>query len=134
MYYLGSLGKLDHTQYFHKFSSDAINIHKTLNMDSTSAYLPQINEIIRRDVEAGIMKKIMDEIVDLTGIRRKSMDVDRMIKSFIPLSLFHKFSCFSYLVLGLGLSIAVFIFEIIISKYVILRKVGPTKAFYVYKQ
>ncbi|KAJ9598977.1 hypothetical protein L9F63_010571 [Diploptera punctata] len=52
MYNLRFLGELNNSVYFHKFSGDVINIHKTLNMDNTSPFVPLINTVIKRLVEA----------------------------------------------------------------------------------
>ncbi|KAJ9600972.1 hypothetical protein L9F63_000867 [Diploptera punctata] len=130
MYYFRMMGKLDMADTFHKFNSEAINIHLTLNMDSTSVYLPQLNDIVKRVVEAGIMEKMVDDVVDPSGIRQRVTSRNNVLNNFVPLSLFHTFSCFFYLTLGLTLSVTVFIAEIFVSKHVTTLRVNPSQSFY----
>ena len=132
-YNLRLLGKLNQSASFHKFSSDVINIHKSLNMDSTSAYLPMVNSMIKRVVESGIVEKIVSDVVDPSDLRRRVKENDKKMNEFVPLSLLHTFSCFFYLVSGWSLSLIVFACEIFLSKYVVLYKVGVTQEFYGYK-
>ena len=98
LYNLRVLGKQNSSASYHKFTTDAVSIHRTLNMDSSSGYLPQVSEVIRRLVESGIVNKIVDDMVDPSGLWKRIKARDNLLDSFVPLSLFHMFSCFSLLV------------------------------------
>ncbi|KAJ9580701.1 hypothetical protein L9F63_024121 [Diploptera punctata] len=108
-----SLGMLNRTSYFHKFSNGVINVHRSINMDITSPYLRQVNTVIKRLVESGIVDKIVDNYVDPTGLWKQINSGHRILEDYVPLSLFHLLSSFIYLCLGFIMSFVVFVAEII---------------------
>ncbi|KAJ9576761.1 hypothetical protein L9F63_025342 [Diploptera punctata] len=116
MYNLRFLGEFNDSVTFHKFSSDVINIHKTLIMDITSPLVPLINKVIRRLVEAGIVDEIVESVVDPSGYWQRSRSSIILLGNFVPLSLFHLFSCFVYLIVGSICSCFVFLGELIAFK------------------
>ncbi|KAJ9580702.1 hypothetical protein L9F63_024122 [Diploptera punctata] len=115
LYNFGSLGLLNRTYYFHKFSNGVINVYRSINMDITSPYLPQVNIIIKRLVESGIVEKLVDNSVDPSGMWKKIKSGHSILEDYNPLSLFHLSSSFFYLCFGFTLSFLVFVAEIIIN-------------------
>lgn len=99
---------------FHKFSSDGVIIQETINMFPTSPHLPYVNRLIKRLVESGIVKRIVDDFVDPSGWTRGVRLKYNAILEYESLSVFHMTSPFAYISIGLCLSFLTFIGEIII--------------------
>ncbi|PSN57445.1 Ionotropic receptor 783 [Blattella germanica] len=113
LHYYPRVSKRRDATVFHMLSEDSLSITRFFTMDSTSAFLPFLNEIIRRLVEGGIVDRIAEDFVDPEGLRRGYNDL-KWYNKYAPLSIFEIFSAFLYLCSGLGLSFSVFIFEMII--------------------
>ncbi|KAJ9580700.1 hypothetical protein L9F63_024120 [Diploptera punctata] len=116
LYNFRSFGILNQTALFHKMNTVVINIHRTINMDVTSPYLPQVNIIIKRLVEAGIAKKLVDNFSDPSALWKRIKSEHKILYEYVPLSLFHLSSPFFYLSLGLTGSFLLFIGEIIVNR------------------
>ncbi|KAJ9583295.1 hypothetical protein L9F63_022362 [Diploptera punctata] len=105
------------TTSFHKFSSEGISVHRTLNMFTLSPYLPLVNKLTKRLVEAGIVEKIVDDFVDPSGWTRGVKLEANAKNDYIPLSLLHMTSVFTYLLIGLALSNVIFVGEVILNYF-----------------
>ncbi|KAJ9576759.1 hypothetical protein L9F63_025340 [Diploptera punctata] len=89
---------------FHKFSKSTINIHRTLQLHITSPFVPLLNSVVE------------NFNVDPTGKKLGDVSEESLINIFEPLSLFHIFSSFMYLFIGLFLSFVFFVAEILLHK------------------
>ncbi|KAJ9580703.1 hypothetical protein L9F63_027550 [Diploptera punctata] len=118
LYNFRSLGMLNRTSYFHKFSNGVINVYRFITMDMTSPFLPQLNIVIKHLVEAGIVEKLVDNSVDPSGLWKKIRSEHSILEEYVPLSLFHLSSSFIYLCFGFTLSFLVFVTEIAVRFYV----------------
>ncbi|KAJ9576762.1 hypothetical protein L9F63_025343 [Diploptera punctata] len=101
---------------FHKFSKSTVNIHRTLQLHITSPFVPLLNSVVEKLVEGGIVYKVVRSNVDPTGKKLGDVPEESLINIFEPLSLFHIFSSFMYLFIGLFLSFVFFVAEILLHK------------------
>ncbi|KAJ9600257.1 hypothetical protein L9F63_009433 [Diploptera punctata] len=91
----------------HRFSKESVGIHRSLPLAVTSPYVPLVNEVVRRLVEGGIVDKLVQRAVEVMTSRESLLD------EFEVLTLFHMFSSFLYLSVGLVFSFIVFCVEIL---------------------
>ncbi|KAJ9576764.1 hypothetical protein L9F63_025345 [Diploptera punctata] len=99
---------------FHKFSEPTVSIHHAMFMHITSPFVPLVNKVTERLVEAGIVDHLVSSYVDPTGQRFSDKSEESLIDIFEPLSLFHIFSSILYLFLGFSLSFIAFFGEVLV--------------------
>ena len=120
LYNFRQLCVLNRTVLFYKFLNNDISMHRTLKMYVTSPFIPVFNKIIRSLVEAGIVERMVYNIVDPTGVYRGYTMDDKSLDNYNPLTTFHVLSPVIYLMLGLNLSFIVLVAELLVSK---IRKI-----------
>ncbi|KAJ9581371.1 hypothetical protein L9F63_023447 [Diploptera punctata] len=121
-YTFRELGMLKQIESFHKFSTQLTSIHRTLIIDMTSPYLPLVNKIISHLVQTGIVDKLVHDSIDISRFLQRIRTTEKSFNEYVPLTVYHIFSSFIYLSVGISLSVIVFIIEIAVSRYLLISK------------
>ncbi|KAJ9591732.1 hypothetical protein L9F63_001728 [Diploptera punctata] len=112
LYSLRQMCQQNRINKFHKLSSYPINVYQLYYISLSCPYLAQINEIIIRLTESGIVDKIVDTFVDPTGKRMDVSMTDTAKMEYVSLTGTHMFFSFIYLLAGFGLSCLIFVIEL----------------------
>ncbi|KAJ9579171.1 hypothetical protein L9F63_024722 [Diploptera punctata] len=99
---------------FHKITDSVVSVHRYLELFFTSPFVPLVNQITTRLVEAGIVDKIAQDFLDPSGWTRGVIMTQSDSYDYEPLSMFHMTSSFIYHIFGYVLSMFVFITEILL--------------------
>ena len=104
------------TSSFHLFTDAGVNYHRTLHFHMRNPFVPLVNKITKRLVEAGIVSKIVANFSDPSGWAQSVRISKPLLFDYVALSLLHMTSPFMYLIFGLILNTLAFVIEVFNNK------------------
>jgi hypothetical protein len=111
-YHHAELVKEKNRHDVHPFREDSFQLHSVMLVQKGSPFLLQVNEIIRRIVEAGLSDYWKEAILEQRRVEAGILALESLKDTYVEMSLSHLEGAFIFLLIGTGLSFTAFITEV----------------------
>jgi hypothetical protein len=115
-YHREELIKKENRHEVHPFRQDSFQLHAVLMLQKGSPFLLQVNEIIARIVEAGLVDYWKEAIIEERRLKAGILALESLKDSFVKLNVLHLQGAFIFLFIGFAFSFIGFLAEIFFGK------------------
>jgi hypothetical protein len=110
-YIVDGLVKQEGKHEIYAFRDDLFQLHSFMLLPKGSHLLDRINEVMTHTVEAGLPNQYLKSILDARKIEAGTLALEDLLDEYCALSLKHLQGLFFFLLIGLALSLVLFLFE-----------------------
>jgi hypothetical protein len=114
-YIVDGLVKQEGKHEIYAFRDDSFQLNSVMLLPKGSHLLDRINVVMTRTVEAGLPNQFLKRILDARKIEGGTIALEDLSNEYCPLSLNHLQGSFFFLLIGLALSLVMFLFELLKS-------------------
>lgn len=112
-YIVDELVKQEGKHEIYAFQEDSFQLHSVMLMPKGSHLLDRINVVMTHIVEAGLPNQFLKSILDARRIEAGILALQDLTDEYSALSLNHLQGSFFFLLMGLALSLGMFLFELL---------------------
>lgn len=114
-YIVDALVKQEGKHEIYAFHDDSFQLNSVMLLPKGSHLLDRINVVMTHTVEAGLPNQFLKNILDARKIEAGTLALEDLSDEYCPLSLNHLQGSFFFLLIGLALSLVMFLFELLKS-------------------
>jgi hypothetical protein len=115
-YHLEELTKMENRHEVHPFRQDSFQLHAVFLLQKGSPFLLQVNEIIARIVEAGLVDYWKEAIIEERRLKAGILALESLKDSYVELNVLHLQGAFMFLLIGYAFSFIGFLAELFFGK------------------
>jgi pentatricopeptide repeat protein len=115
-YHREELLKKENRHEVHPFRQDSFQLHAVMLLQKGSPFLLEVNEIISRIVEAGLVDHWEEAIIEERRLKAGILALESLKDSYVELNILHLQGAFIFLFIGIAFSFIAFLAELFFGR------------------